>query len=203
MLCRHSCLQSEQMGWAFSILSSPCYRQDCDIITVTSQWARRRLKSPVSPLFTGSFTQAQNKENIKAPRHWPLCGEFTGDRWIPRKNGQLGGNFFHLMTSSWYRETTRVPVVEASPDSKVYGANVGPTWGRQDPGGPHVGHMNFAIWATIHRMAIKISAFTTAISGWRKHSRRQSTKQRYYRIAFLLLWPHMIQMAMSSYLFFE
>ena len=23
------------------------------------------------------------KENIKAPRHWPLCGEFTGDRWIP------------------------------------------------------------------------------------------------------------------------
>ena len=27
-------------------------------------------------------------ENIKAPRHWPLCGEFTGDRWIPRPNGQ-------------------------------------------------------------------------------------------------------------------
>ena len=26
--------------------------------------------------------------NIKAPRHWPLCGEFTGDRWIPRANGQ-------------------------------------------------------------------------------------------------------------------
>ena len=25
------------------------------------------------------------------------------------------------------------------PDSKVYGANMGPTWGRQDPGGPHVG----------------------------------------------------------------
>ena len=28
------------------------------------------------------------KENIKDPRHWPLCGEFTGDRWIPRTNGQ-------------------------------------------------------------------------------------------------------------------
>ena len=26
----------------------------------------------------------QIKGNIKAPRHWPLCGEFTGDRWIPR-----------------------------------------------------------------------------------------------------------------------
>ena len=31
-------------------------------------------------------------------------------------------------------------------DSKVHGANMGPTWGRQDPGQPHVGHMNLAIW---------------------------------------------------------
>ena len=32
------------------------------------------------------------------------------------------------------------------PDSKVHGANMGPTWGRQDPGGPHVAPMNLAIW---------------------------------------------------------
>ena len=32
------------------------------------------------------------------------------------------------------------------PDSKVNGANMGPIWGRQDQGGPHVGPMNFAIW---------------------------------------------------------
>ena len=57
-------------------------------ITVTSEWARLRLKSQASPLFTQSFIRAQIKENIKAPRHWPLCGEFTGDRWIPRTNGQ-------------------------------------------------------------------------------------------------------------------
>ena len=25
---------------------------------------------------------------IKAPRHWPLCGEFTGDQWIPCTNDQ-------------------------------------------------------------------------------------------------------------------
>ena len=31
-------------------------------------------------------------------------------------------------------------------DSKVHGASMGPIWGRQDPGGPHVGPMNFAIW---------------------------------------------------------
>ena len=29
-----------------------------------------------------------DKKTIKALRHWPLCGEFTGDRWVPRTNGQ-------------------------------------------------------------------------------------------------------------------
>ena len=33
-----------------------------------------RLKSPVP-----QAVQAPIKENIKAPRHWPLCGEFPGD----------------------------------------------------------------------------------------------------------------------------
>ena len=32
------------------------------------------------------------------------------------------------------------------PDSKVHGANMGSIWGRQGPGGPHVGPMNFAMW---------------------------------------------------------
>ena len=35
------------------------------------------------------------------------------------------------------------------PDSKVHGANMGPIWDRQDPGGPNVGTMNFAICASI------------------------------------------------------
>ena len=35
------------------------------------------------------------------------------------------------------------------PDSKVHGANLGPIWGQQDPGGPHLGPMNFAIWGVI------------------------------------------------------
>ena len=32
------------------------------------------------------------------------------------------------------------------PDSKIHGANMGPIWGQQDPGGPHVGPINFVIW---------------------------------------------------------
>ena len=37
-----------------------------------------------SRLLTQPFIHAQIKESIKTPRHWPLWGEFTGDRWIPR-----------------------------------------------------------------------------------------------------------------------
>ena len=33
-----------------------------------------------------------------------------------------------------------------SPDSKVNAVNMEPIWGRQDPGGPHVGPMKFVIW---------------------------------------------------------
>ena len=39
-------------------------------------------------IFTQPFIRAQIKENIKALHHWPLCGEFTRDQWIPRTNGQ-------------------------------------------------------------------------------------------------------------------
>ena len=48
------------------------------------------------------FIQTQIKEITKAQRHWPLCGEFTGDRWIPRTNSQWRGTCFQLMTSSWH-----------------------------------------------------------------------------------------------------
>ena len=36
--------------------------------------------------------------------------------------------------------------MQTIPNSKVHGANMGSIWGRQDPGGPHVGPMNVAIW---------------------------------------------------------
>ena len=35
--------------------------------------------------------------------------------------------------------------VSGLPDSKVHGANMGPIWGQQDLGGPHVSHMNLVI----------------------------------------------------------
>ena len=39
-----------------------------------------------------------NKRNIKVLRHWPLCREFTGDRWIPRTDASNAEN-----VSIWWR----------------------------------------------------------------------------------------------------
>ena len=76
------------------------------------------------------ITQYKHRKNIsecimRTSWHWDvfrlndsLCGETIGQCWIAN--------------------TT-------NPDSKVHGANMGPIWGRQDPGGPHVGPKNLAI----------------------------------------------------------
>ena len=44
------------------------------------------------------------------------------------------------------------------PDSKVHGANMGPIWGRLDPGGPHVGPMNllFGVLSTDDQYSCKL-----------------------------------------------
>ena len=54
-------------------------------------------------------------------------------------------NVFTLPSNS-----SRTNHVNYHPDTKVHGANMKPIWGRQDPGGPHVGPMNFAVWATYY-----------------------------------------------------
>ena len=52
-------------------------------------------------------------------------------------------------------------------NSKFHGANMGPIWGRQDPGGPHVGPMNFAIWDGIQSRKKIIRHLHMYISGIR------------------------------------
>ena len=41
---------------------------------------------------------------------------------------------------------------------------MGPIWGRQDPGGPHVGPMNFVIWAGSWRQASRVNCHAQFIS---------------------------------------
>ena len=56
------------------------------------------MSAMVSQLLAQPFVQANIKENIKVPRHWPLWGESTTDQWIPLTQGQLRWKCFHLMT---------------------------------------------------------------------------------------------------------
>ena len=49
-------------------------------------------------LFTEPFIQTQIKENMKAPRHWLLCGEFTGTGEFPAQRASYAKN-----VSIWWR----------------------------------------------------------------------------------------------------
>ena len=68
------------------------------LITLTSLSPRWRLKSPASRLFTVPLIQTQIKENIKAPHHWPLRGQFTGTGEFPAQRTSYAGN-----VSIWWR----------------------------------------------------------------------------------------------------
>ena len=76
--------------FAFSIISwycknasnwNPFHNVDVIMSTVAAQITSRTIV--YSTVYSGA-----DQGNIKALRHWPLCGEFTGDRWIPLTNGQ-------------------------------------------------------------------------------------------------------------------
>ena len=71
------------------------------------------------------------------------------------------------------------------PDSKVHGADMGPIWGRQDPGGPHVGPMSLVIWdISIHQTVSEyennplIKRWVVYHLAWRQ-SNRQCVSQHY------------------------
>ena len=67
-------------------------------------------------------------------------------RWMPLDLTDEQLTMIQAMT--WCRTLPEPMFIKlyAVPNSKVHGGNVGPTCGRQDPRGPHVGHMKFAIW---------------------------------------------------------
>ena len=69
----------------------------------------------------------------------------------PETKRTIFGTFVLILISAHFyvsrcSDTMPEIVPRRIPDSKIHGANMGPIWCRQDPGGPHVGSMSFAIW---------------------------------------------------------
>ena len=96
-------------AWFWSGITVICiaYRLQ---ISVTLHWRHNDhgwcLKSPASRLITQSFIQTQIKENIKALRHWSLCGEFTGPGEFPAQrasNAEYGPIW-------WRYHDSRLPI---------------------------------------------------------------------------------------------
>ena len=70
-------------------------------------------------------------------------------------------------------------------ESKFHGANMGPIWGRQDPGGPHVGPMNFAIWVFVSPVCAVSNMFELNYSiKYPQHGKLNSIKL----LAMVLQW---------------
>ena len=107
----------------------------------------------ILPVFFWGLLHSQRGDHIFVPLQFQCQRNNPNgnERWRPIRNhdiykvrttcifGCVGGA--RRITYRW----------ETSPDSKIHGANMGSTWGRQDPDGSHVGPMNLAIWVTERR----------------------------------------------------
>ena len=67
------------------------------VIPAVCEWRRLHYNDGIMGAMASRITSlpivystaySQIKENIKSPRHWPFCGEFTGDQWISRTKDQ-------------------------------------------------------------------------------------------------------------------
>ena len=81
---------------------------------------------------------------------WICYKNTTPPYWSPQGHAQPSYIAHPKRWCFYYKSTPcfwqRLAVyLRSIPDSKVHGANMEPIWGRQDPGGPHVGPMNFSI----------------------------------------------------------
>ena len=75
------------------------------------------------------------------------------------------------------------------PDSKVHEAYMGPIWGRQDPGGPHVGPMNLAIRAAYQTVWLFFFSPTVAHHIWQFSSKPKPIGQRWLNWLLGGNWP--------------
>ena len=85
-----------------------------DVIMASMASQITSLTTVYSTVYSGA-----DKKNIKAPRHWPLCGEFTGDRWIPAQKASSAEN-----VSIWWRHHDALGFYEFIQHQEVPGRNL-------------------------------------------------------------------------------
>ena len=76
---------------------------------ITLQWCHNERDGVSNPQFRDCllnrlFTR-RSKKNIKAPRHWHLCGEYIGDREFPTQKASNAENL-----SIWWRHDANYSV---------------------------------------------------------------------------------------------
>ena len=67
---------------------------------------------------------------------------------LVKKKGYEVSQWISEELSQVFLFLSNMMLMKPFPDNKVYGANMGPAWGRQDPGGIHVSPMNLAFWVS-------------------------------------------------------
>ena len=106
-----------------------------------------RLKKPLSKQSLGWWV-----ETLLRPL-WRHCNAtHTGRGTVPRTVLQI--------------EQVNANCKNITPHNKVHGANMGPIWGRRDPGGPHVGPMSFASWHTFPDLSHRMAFCNLSTSQW-------------------------------------
>ena len=111
----------------------------------------RWFEKHLPPLWRHSNGSLWRSDGIWRHRSWPTLTHvmaccLTAPSHHMFQCWHLTGELLWHSPESRITARAQATVLYNDPDSKVHGAYMGPIWGRQDPGGPHVGPMNFDIW---------------------------------------------------------
>ena len=87
-------VHTDVIGCVFHLCNCRAHYDDVTITTIASQITNLTV---VYSILYSDADQRKHQSSASLAFVWG----FTGDRWIPRTNGQLRGKSFHLMTSSW------------------------------------------------------------------------------------------------------
>ena len=160
--CCNTSWQTEQyIHRHFIICHWPCWfycEMNCGIFFLCNNLSEN--DSLIIHMQTTRFFQSPANDRLML---FPCLNDFPYKQW----RNMVISSKYHTQISYWYRMCnvcsqcvlcndsvilcimlvwTLFQNLHTIPDSKVNGANMGPIWGRQDPGGPHVGPVNLGIW---------------------------------------------------------